>query len=1283
MKINNEPTAVQRTIEEIYDVQEEKTYTATEFFSKSEHEIMHWRRALEEAILLDKPRLVCNHCKQMVKLCGRRTQRGVVSYFSHLYDSDECEIKTTTQLSREEIEARKYRLVQESSRHKELKQAMASLLSSSKSREIGITNVAIEQRINSNIPYMNWRRPDIQASYRGMNLVFELQLSTTFLSIVVDRDIFYRLNNYFIIWIFNFDDNKEYVNLHNLMCKDIYYANKRNIFIFDKRAQELSVNAEELILKCQWLDIEGNFTEGEYISISQLTFDSESYKPYYIDADTIYYNAHPGVKERLASLEKSRAELLNGIMERQRLQLEKEENERKYIINLKSQIIANMAVAQTYERNSKLGFAFDGHIISKPIYSSIMWDDSTNMFIIKKGLKQGLANRAGDVIIPCCCTQIHRLPLGNHYLVVEKKNWRIWGAKTYLKQVSQTDNYSVQPLYGNFLLIKFNFKERYASQRSTKVFLIFPNHQTLEISDIGIESDRHYVTHDNIKYFLHQEGYIYHNLDKNGVTQIMIGENMMGLNIDDKEALPPIYSSLHYSSPDSIFVTYEGGTGVVNSSNEVIIPLTFDEVTACSKDYYKAKANNAYGLYNSAGQQICAIEYQQLELCYQDSFIVCSNYKYGLISATGEYLIMPQYSNLQKTSNKQLIATQVQSYNSWIKAVIDQDNNQIIAFDNQYKSIVFDNGIYACCHQSLSDIRKNGLIVDWTLYKENKSLPTKIHTSEIKYIKPHFLIVSPYGIGLQARSFEDVPLSPIFENTQYKHQFRNLHDNSIFSIDEYGQIHYNELAMLSQDDIEETSAINNHVFCGTHNSKLGLYAKLNNNNIKHIIPFEFDSIENINGYFLCKKKIYVTHSVQTICSLWNACGKEIIPTYWNATSIEIRKDGIANITIYDKALGSYHVWLKRDFSLLLPWHNFVSKIGKFYNGIAEVIYNGTKAYIDRHGNRVKETIETIPNGLIKVRCFGKYGIDSVEKQEIIPCKYDEIELLPTNFFLANKHDVLTIEGKLVFSKEDNLTFLNKNLFIIKSMNHNSNENNLRLCDSTGYIIKSDEFSQITEKSGFILVGRTIEIGPYRNERKKILYGLYDATGKAILAANYKTIKILFDDYVLYVYKNECHILKVSARKEYPASEMHKVTSIGKTTYYRLKSDSNQILVDSDFNNLGEYKYISFDQATKKIIGTNLKHEKIDALTKEILETAPTFEIGHIYDGTIIGIKPYGAFVLINNQSTGLAHISSFKKLPLAFFKKGEAIKAKILSIEPDGKIHISINKVKGRTIVAE
>src|SRR5690606_12712370 len=139
-------------------------------------------------------------------------------------------------LSKEEIEARKYSNIQESERHIKLKNQLALYLKSTPF----VSNVEIEKRITSETPYLYWRRPDVYAEYNGKSIVFELQLSTTFLGVIIERDIFYRFNNTFIVWVFNFSDNKEYVNFQNLMIKDIYYANKRNAFVFDEKAEFLS-----------------------------------------------------------------------------------------------------------------------------------------------------------------------------------------------------------------------------------------------------------------------------------------------------------------------------------------------------------------------------------------------------------------------------------------------------------------------------------------------------------------------------------------------------------------------------------------------------------------------------------------------------------------------------------------------------------------------------------------------------------------------------------------------------------------------------------------------------------------------------------------------------------------------------------------------------------------------------------------------------------------------------------------------------------------------------------
>ena len=321
------------SITKVWDVRNKKEIDAKQFFSLPEGEIMSMRRELLLAITTDTPYWVCPVCGQMVKISGKRTARGKALFFSHLHDSEDCPIKTNTGLTKRMIEARKYALVQESERHHRLKTSIANFLEETNSKNKGVSDVQIEKRVTTDLPFMNWRCPDVQAMYNGMHLVFELQLSTTFISTIVERDLFYRLNNYFIIWVFNFEENKEYMDLTNLMCKDIYYANKRNIFVFDRDAQTESFKRKELVLKCNWLNADNTWQyepndgdrNGIFITLDQLKFDTKSNKPYYYDAENEYFLKY---QDKLVLREKQELDLqtvLEGLERREQQKKERKE----------------------------------------------------------------------------------------------------------------------------------------------------------------------------------------------------------------------------------------------------------------------------------------------------------------------------------------------------------------------------------------------------------------------------------------------------------------------------------------------------------------------------------------------------------------------------------------------------------------------------------------------------------------------------------------------------------------------------------------------------------------------------------------------------------------------------------------------------------------------------------------------------------------------------------------------------------------------------------------------
>lgn len=72
------------------------------------------------------------------------------------------------------------------------------------------------------------------------------------------------------------------------------------------------------------------------------------------------------------------------------------------------------------------------------------------------------------------------------------------------------------------------------------------------------------------------------------------------------------------------------------------------------------------------------------------------------------------------------------------------------------------------------------------------------------------------------------------------------------------------------------------------------------------------------------------------------------------------------------------------------------------------------------------------------------------------------------------------------------------------------------------------------------------------------------------------------------------------------------------------------------------------------------------------------EVGKIYDGKVKGIAQYGAFIEIDGARTGMVHISeianSFVKDVNDYLKEGQEVKVKVLSINEDGKIALSIKK---------
>lgn len=73
-------------------------------------------------------------------------------------------------------------------------------------------------------------------------------------------------------------------------------------------------------------------------------------------------------------------------------------------------------------------------------------------------------------------------------------------------------------------------------------------------------------------------------------------------------------------------------------------------------------------------------------------------------------------------------------------------------------------------------------------------------------------------------------------------------------------------------------------------------------------------------------------------------------------------------------------------------------------------------------------------------------------------------------------------------------------------------------------------------------------------------------------------------------------------------------------------------------------------------------------------------VGDTLEGVIKGLKSFGAFVELPDQKVGLVHISevadTYVKEIGDFLKDGDTVQVKVLKIEENGKIALSIKQAK-------
>ena len=318
-----------RNIKAVIDLERNDEFIkADEFFSRSDEEISKVSRHLEMCAQLGKASMICACCHTPVKISKRTTSKGEGLFFTHCNHQVDCQwtpVHASGEPSSSEDPYTPLNMAQQAkvNAFKRDKEIISNALTSDRSKRLGI-NAEIDVYPVNNISHISKRRTDFFCTFRnGVKLAINLQTSDDYNSEIVSKDIFYKLNDYFILWVFGAgEENYDYLNW--LVYKNTLYANKRNVFIFDKDAREATQREGTLVLKCNYLDPDNNWhyrqkvtgNNGIPVTLDCLNYDDKNtFRPYYHNANIEYFKTYSD-EEALAKNEQENREQLQKDVEK-------------------------------------------------------------------------------------------------------------------------------------------------------------------------------------------------------------------------------------------------------------------------------------------------------------------------------------------------------------------------------------------------------------------------------------------------------------------------------------------------------------------------------------------------------------------------------------------------------------------------------------------------------------------------------------------------------------------------------------------------------------------------------------------------------------------------------------------------------------------------------------------------------------------------------------------------------------------------------------------------------
>lgn len=281
-------TATSLTIDEVMDPESSRLLDARLLLDTDYAELVRLRSELEDGRAAGSPKYVCPVCGAAIVIrCAMRHNDPRLSrafHFWHGKRESACPLSQEPLLTREAILAAKYHGQREGSAHLRMK----DLLCDSLRCDDRFTHIVQERRWRLEGDARKWRRPDVSCIFNGSPVVFEIQLSTTFVSVMAERRHFYREQGALLVWVVADFDPRWAALAHH----DIFYPNNRNMFVVNELTLAESKRRGIAVLEVRWNE---PFDAGQpspkfhfrhqLIDFGKLTFDLQRQRTYYFDTD--------------------------------------------------------------------------------------------------------------------------------------------------------------------------------------------------------------------------------------------------------------------------------------------------------------------------------------------------------------------------------------------------------------------------------------------------------------------------------------------------------------------------------------------------------------------------------------------------------------------------------------------------------------------------------------------------------------------------------------------------------------------------------------------------------------------------------------------------------------------------------------------------------------------------------------------------------------------------------------------------------------------------------------